>query len=84
MNVKNRIELVISDNGPGIPKEYHKKIFKKFYRIPTGDIYNAKGFGLGLSYVKRIASVHKWKIKVESSKDKGTTFRIIMPSLKGS
>jgi two-component system phosphate regulon sensor histidine kinase PhoR len=84
INIKNKIELVISDNGPGIPKEYHKKIFKKFYRIPTGNIYNVKGFGLGLSYVKRIASVHHWKIKVESSKDEGTNFRIIMPSLKGS
>jgi two-component system phosphate regulon sensor histidine kinase PhoR len=84
MNVKNRIELVISDNGPGIPKKYHKKIFKKYYRVPTGNIYNIKGFGLGLCYVKRIASVHKWRIKVESSKGEGTTFRIIMPSLKSS
>jgi two-component system phosphate regulon sensor histidine kinase PhoR len=79
MNVKNRIELVISDNGPGIPKKYHKKIFKKFYRVPTANIYNVKGFGLGLSYVKRIASIHHWKIKVESSKGEGTTFRIIIP-----
>jgi two-component system phosphate regulon sensor histidine kinase PhoR len=84
MNVKNRIELVISDNGPGIPKKYHKKIFKKYYRVPTGNTYNIKGFGLGLCYVKRIASVHKWRIKVESSKGEGTTFRIIMPSLKSS
>jgi two-component system phosphate regulon sensor histidine kinase PhoR len=84
MNVKSRTELVISDNGTGIPKQYQKKIFKKFYRIPTGNIYNVKGFGLGLSYVKRIASVHGWKIKVESGEGEGTAFRIIMPSLKGS
>jgi two-component system phosphate regulon sensor histidine kinase PhoR len=82
ITVNNKIELCISDNGPGISKEYHKKIFKKFYRIPTGNIYNVKGFGLGLSYVKKIVSVHKWKIKVESRPGEGSKFKVIMPSLK--
>ena len=80
--VKNKIELCVSDNGLGIPKEYQKKIFKKFYRIPTGNIYNVKGFGLGLSYVKKIVAAHKWIIKVESSPDEGSKFKVIIPSLK--
>jgi two-component system phosphate regulon sensor histidine kinase PhoR len=81
-NVNNKILLYIIDNGIGISKEYYNKVFRKFYRIPTGNIYNVKGFGLGLSYVKRIVSAHKWKIKIESNEGEGCKFIISIPVLK--
>ncbi len=80
-NVNNKILLYIIDNGIGISKEYHNKVFRKFYRIPTGNIYNVKGFGLGLSYVKRIVTAHKWKIKIESNAGEGSKFIITIPAL---
>ena len=75
---KNRIEIAISDNGTGIPKRYRKKIFGRFYRIPTGNIHNVKGFGLGLEYVKKVVERHKWKIKVTDNYPQGTIFIIII------
>ncbi len=79
--VNGKILLYIIDNGIGISKEYCNKVFRKFYRIPTGNIYNVKGFGLGLSYVKRIVSGHKWKIKIESNEGEGCKFIIRIPVL---
>lgn len=79
--VNNKIVLYIIDNGIGIPREFYNKVFKKFYRIPTGNIYNVKGFGLGLSYVKRIVSAHKWKIKIDSNEGEGCKFIISIPAL---
>lgn len=78
--IDKKIYLSIADNGPGIKKEHHKKIWQKFYRVPTGNVHNVKGFGLGLNYVKYIISAHKWKIELESEEDNGTTFRLIIPS----
>lgn len=74
----NNIHLFVKDQGIGIPKEYLPKIFDNLYRVPTGDIHNVKGFGLGLSYVKAIADAHGWKIQVESEVDKGTIFELIL------
>lgn len=74
-----RIEISISDKGIGIEKKLQKKIFQQFYRIPTGDLYKVKGFGLGLYYVKKISDKHGWKLKLESEPGKGTTIRLLIP-----
>jgi two-component system phosphate regulon sensor histidine kinase PhoR len=78
-NVSEGIVLEIKDKGIGIPKEYQSKIFNKFYRVPTGNVHNVKGFGLGLSYVKQIVKAHRWKIGVISEYKRGTTFAIVIP-----
>jgi len=76
------IIIKISDNGPGINPEYQHRIFQKFYRIPTGDLHDVKGFGLGLYYVKTICDAHKWDIGIISKSGKGTTFVIEIPDKK--
>lgn len=71
-----KIEISIIDKGIGIKKEYIHKIFDKLYRIPTGNLHNVKGFGLGLSYVKAIADIQHWDINVKSKFGVGTEFTI--------
>ena len=73
--------LEIKDKGIGIEKKYHRKIFEKFFRIPTGNIHNIKGFGIGLNYVKSIIDAHNWKIKTESIVNKETRFIIFIPAI---
>ncbi|SJN24168.1 sensor histidine kinase [Sphingobacterium faecium] len=78
-NTKDSIHITIIDNGIGMAKDHLLKIFDQFYRIPTGNVHNVKGFGLGLSYVYDIIKRMNGKIQVKSDKDKGTQFDIVLP-----
>ncbi len=81
-NSEEKICLEVKDNGMGISAEEQKKIFHRFYRVPTGNLHNIKGFGLGLSYVKLIVDAHKGKINVTSEAGNGSCFLIELPSIK--
>ncbi len=66
----------VQDHGIGISKEAQKKVFKRFYRVPSGNVHNVKGFGLGLSYVKSIVELHGGMVRLTSKKNKGTLVEI--------
>lgn len=76
---EEQLRLDVADNGIGIPEAYQQKVFEKFFRVPAGDTHNAKGHGLGLSYVAQVVRQHGGDIKVESQEGSGSTFTIILP-----
>ncbi|MFC7525262.1 sensor histidine kinase [Parapedobacter sp. GCM10030251] len=81
-NVHRHIQITVADKGIGMSRDQLSRIFEQFYRIPTGNRHDVKGFGLGLSYVSDIVKRCGGKVQVKSEKDKGTTFEIMLP-LKG-
>lgn len=78
-NQGNYIQLVIADKGLGIDKKYHRRIFDNYFRVPTGDVHDVKGFGMGLSYTKTVIEMHGGSISLSSEKTKGTTFILQLP-----
>ena len=77
-NEQQSVSLTIKDNGIGIADDHIKKIFHKFYRVPTGNVHDVKGFGLGLNYVQTVVQAHGGNISLKSSTGQGTIFKLIL------
>jgi two-component system phosphate regulon sensor histidine kinase PhoR len=78
---QDKVAIEVTDNGEGIPRGEHRKIFYKFYRIDDRLSREREGSGLGLAIVKHIARVHRGQVKLESHRGKGSTFRLILPPM---
>ena len=76
--INHQLSIQIKDNGCGIPPKDLPFVFDKFYRVSRQDIKNIEGFGIGLSYVKKICDLHRWKITIANNSDKGIVVTIIV------
>ena len=76
--INQQLSIQIKDNGCGIPTKDLPFVFDKFYRVSRQDIKNIEGFGIGLSYVKKICDLHRWKITIANNTDKGIVVTIII------
>ncbi len=75
---KHTAKITVSDDGPGIPAEYHEKVFEKFFRVPSGNVHNVKGYGLGLNFALKVMTLHEGSIVIKN-KDKGCSFILNLP-----
>jgi two-component system, OmpR family, phosphate regulon sensor histidine kinase PhoR len=80
-NLGNKAHIIVADNGIGISASDQENVFKKFFRVHTGNVHNVKGFGLGLYYVSEILKAHKGHIQLQSSLGQGTTITLIFPTI---
>lgn len=77
----DHVVLTVQDNGLGISRDYQKRIFEKFFRVPTGNVHNIKGYGLGLNYVQSVVKAHHAKIELESEVGAGSKFILTFPAV---
>lgn len=78
----NDVIISVTDNGIGIAKENHQQVFDRFFRVPTGNRHDVKGFGLGLHYVRQMVLKHEGQITLQSEVNRGSTFTITLPVLQ--
>ena len=78
-NTNGGIHIRVKDNGIGIDPRFQKQIFKNLYRVPTGNIHEVRGFGLGLYYARTVVDFHNGKISVDSEPGKGSAFDVFIP-----
>jgi two-component system phosphate regulon sensor histidine kinase PhoR len=80
----HEVTLMVSDQGIGIEPLHHKRIFEKFFRVPSGDVHNTRGYGLGLNYVADVVRSHGGAVTVESKPGQGSCFTIRLPVSHGN